>query len=147
VREVASQTGRNDDGTDPYGPNRNELFVALRPYDAWPRGKLKADLVEELAERLKTAIPGGFFSFTQPIIDNVTEAVTARGPGGHHHRAPISANCAGSATRPSLCATCLALPHRHRAGGGSVPAALVPRPPGARAHGLNVRDVQDVIES
>jgi cobalt-zinc-cadmium resistance protein CzcA len=76
VREVASQTGRNDDGTDPYGPNRNELFVALTPYDAWSRGKVKATLVEELAQRLKDAIPGGFFSFTQPIIDNVTEAVT-----------------------------------------------------------------------
>src|SRR5581483_5967702 len=76
VREVASQTGRNDAGTDPYGPNRNELFVALKPYDEWPPGKVKADLVEELARRLRTAIPGGFFSFTQPIIDNVTEAVT-----------------------------------------------------------------------
>jgi cobalt-zinc-cadmium resistance protein CzcA len=76
VREVASQTGRNDDGTDPYGPNRNELFVALTPYDTWASGKVKADLVEEFSQRLKNAIPGGFFSFTQPIIDNVTEAVT-----------------------------------------------------------------------
>ncbi len=76
VREVASQTGRNDDGTDPYGPNRNELFVNLTPYDTWGHGKVKADLVEELSRRLRDAIPGGFFSFTQPIIDNVTEAVT-----------------------------------------------------------------------
>jgi heavy metal efflux system protein len=76
VREVASQTGRNDDGTDPYGPNRNELFVALAPYDTWAPGKVKADLVEELSRRLRASIPGGFFSFTQPIIDNVTEAVT-----------------------------------------------------------------------
>ena len=76
VREVASQTGRNDDGTDPYGPNRNEVSVALTPYDTWANGKVKATLVEELSQRLKGAIPGGFFSFTQPIIDNVTEAVT-----------------------------------------------------------------------
>jgi cobalt-zinc-cadmium resistance protein CzcA len=76
VREVASQTGRNDDGTDPYGPNRNELFVALTPYETWAPGRVKAALVEELSQRLQGAIPGGFFSFTQPIIDNVTEAVT-----------------------------------------------------------------------
>jgi cobalt-zinc-cadmium resistance protein CzcA len=76
VKEVTSQTGRNDDGTDPYGPNRNEFFVALTPYDTWTGGKRKADLVEELSKRLRTHIPGGFFSFTQPIIDNVTEAVT-----------------------------------------------------------------------
>ncbi|MBI3400901.1 MAG: efflux RND transporter permease subunit [Acidobacteria bacterium] len=76
VKAVTSQTGRNDDGTDPYGPNRNEFFVALTPYDTWTRGKTKADLVEALSARLRGAIPGGFFSFTQPIIDNVTEAVT-----------------------------------------------------------------------
>jgi cobalt-zinc-cadmium resistance protein CzcA len=76
VRTVSSQTGRNDDGTDPYGPNRNEFFVALTPYDTWPRGKIKADLIEDLSRRLRASIPGAFFSFTQPIIDNVTEAVT-----------------------------------------------------------------------
>ena len=76
VKLVTSQTGRNDDGTDPYGPNRNEFFVALTPYDTWARGRTKANLVEELSARLRAAIPGGFFSFTQPIIDNVTEAVT-----------------------------------------------------------------------
>jgi cobalt-zinc-cadmium resistance protein CzcA len=73
---VSSQTGRNDSGTDPYGPNRNEVFVPLNPYKTWKQGKVKADLVEELSERLRSRIPGAFFSFTQPIIDNVTEAVT-----------------------------------------------------------------------
>jgi len=73
---VSSQSGRNDAGTDPYGPNRNEIFVALNPYDTWAKGKVKADLVEEFSEKLTAAIPGAFFSFTQPIIDSVTEAVT-----------------------------------------------------------------------
>jgi len=76
VKFVSSQSGRNDAGTDPYGPNRNELFVALRPYDTWPRGMTKAVLVEQLSRRLNAEIPGAAFSFTQPIIDNVTEAVT-----------------------------------------------------------------------
>jgi len=76
VSLVSSQTGRNDSGTDPYGPNRNELFVALRPYDTWPSGKRKADLVQEISDALRAEIPGAKFSFTQPIIDNVTEAVT-----------------------------------------------------------------------
>jgi heavy metal efflux system protein len=76
VKSVTSQTGRNDDGTDPYGPNRNEFFVALTPYETWAGGKTKSDLVDELSRRLRDNIPGAFFSFTQPIIDNVTEAVT-----------------------------------------------------------------------
>jgi cobalt-zinc-cadmium resistance protein CzcA len=76
VKLVSSQSGRNDSGTDPYGPNRNELYVALNPYDTWPAGVRKRDLVEQFASRLNAAIPGAAFSFTQPIIDNVTEAVT-----------------------------------------------------------------------
>jgi cobalt-zinc-cadmium resistance protein CzcA len=76
VQMVSSQTGRNDSGTDPYGPNRNELFVALKPYDTWAPGKTKSDLIEQFSKQLRAEIPGTAFSFTQPIIDNVTEAVT-----------------------------------------------------------------------
>ena len=73
---VSSQTGRNDSGTDPYGPNRNEFFMALTPYDTWPAGMNKARLIEAMSKALNAQIPGAAFSFTQPIIDNVTEAVT-----------------------------------------------------------------------
>ncbi len=76
VQLVSSQSGRNDSGTDPYGPNRNEVFVPLKPYETWKPGKVKADLVEEFARKLRAQIPGAAFSFTQPIIDNVTESVT-----------------------------------------------------------------------
>jgi cobalt-zinc-cadmium resistance protein CzcA len=76
VAIVGSQSGRVDDGTDPFGPNRNELLVGLRPYSEWPRGKVKRDLVEELSQRLRNEIPGANFNFTQPIIDMVTESVT-----------------------------------------------------------------------
>ncbi len=76
VHLVSSQTGRNDSGTDPYGPNRNELFLALNPYDTWPSGVTKAKLIDELSAKLNAQIPGAAFSFTQPIIDNVTESVT-----------------------------------------------------------------------
>ncbi len=76
VNLVASQTGRNDSGTDPFGPNRNELLVDLRPYDAWTSGRTKAQLVDDLSRRLTTSIPGATFNFTQPIIDTATEIVT-----------------------------------------------------------------------
>jgi len=76
VRLASSQTGRNDSGTDPFGPNRNEFLLALKPYDEWTRGKNKAQLVEELSNRLQTQIPGATLNFTQPIIDTVTESVT-----------------------------------------------------------------------
>jgi cobalt-zinc-cadmium resistance protein CzcA len=76
VKLVSSQTGRNDSGTDPFGPNRNEMLLALKPYDQWPAGGNKAQLVEDLSKRLQTQIPGATLNFTQPIIDTVTESVT-----------------------------------------------------------------------
>ncbi len=76
VRSVASQTGRVDSGTDPFGPNRNEFLVVLAPYSTWQRGRTKRILVEELSSRLRSQIPGADFNFTQPIIDMVTESVT-----------------------------------------------------------------------
>ena len=76
VKLVSSQTGRNDSGTDPFGPNRNEMLLALKPYDQWPPRTNKAQLVEELSKRLQTQIPGVALNFTQPIIDTVTESVT-----------------------------------------------------------------------
>jgi cobalt-zinc-cadmium resistance protein CzcA len=76
VKMVMSQSGRNDSGTDPFGPNRNEILIEMHPYAAWPSGKTKADLVEELSHKLRTAIPGCTFNFTQPIIDTSTEIAT-----------------------------------------------------------------------
>jgi cobalt-zinc-cadmium resistance protein CzcA len=76
VRLVSSQTGRNDSGTDPFGPNRNEILVTLNPYNTWTRGKTKADLVDELSRRIRANIPGVALNFTQPIIDMSTEDAT-----------------------------------------------------------------------
>jgi len=149
VKQVTSQTGRNDDGTDPYGPNRNEFFVALTPYDTWAHGKTKVDLVEELSNRLRATIPGGFFSFTQPIIDNVTEAVTGS-----------PADLAVIITGPDL-AELRRLGNRTLELLRHVPGAAdtgieqeedqaqlqirINRQVVAR-YGINVRDVQDVVE-
>ncbi|MCS6954017.1 MAG: CusA/CzcA family heavy metal efflux RND transporter [Bryobacterales bacterium] len=76
VRDVASQAGRNDAGTDPFGPNRIEFLITLQPYAEWPRGRTKAMLVEELARLFSEQAPGASYNITQPIIDTVTEAVT-----------------------------------------------------------------------
>ena len=76
VKTVMSQTGRNDSGTDPFGPNRNEFLVDLHPYSTWRSGRDKAGLVDELSRRLHDAIPGVALNFTQPIIDTSTEIAT-----------------------------------------------------------------------
>jgi cobalt-zinc-cadmium resistance protein CzcA len=149
VRLVTSQTGRNDDGTDPYGPNRNEFFVALTPYDTWPGGKRKADLVEELSARLRHQIPGGFFSFTQPIIDNVTEAVTGSpadlaviitGPDLQELRRLARETLTVLKTVPGAADTGIEQEEDQAQLKIRIDRQAVAR------YGLNVRDVQDVVE-
>lgn len=76
VKLMISQLGRNDDGTDPYGPNRIETLVQLTPYSTWTSGKTKKEVLKEIKARLEKRLPGALFSFSQPILDNVTEAVT-----------------------------------------------------------------------
>ncbi len=148
VKDVASQTGRNDSGTDPFGPNRNELLLTLHPYDEW-KGKSKPQLIEELDSRLKKNIPGASFNFTQPIIDTVTESVT----GSSADLAVILTGSDLAALR-ELAAQTLAV---IRTVPGAADSAieqesdqaqvqiLIKRPQVAR-YGINVEDVQQLIE-
>jgi cobalt-zinc-cadmium resistance protein CzcA len=76
IRAVITQLGRNDDGTDPYGFNRIETHMELNKYDTWPAGMTKKKLLLDVKRNLESRIPGATFSFSQPILDNVTEAVT-----------------------------------------------------------------------
>ena len=76
VNIVLTQLGRNDDGTDPYGPNRLEILVGLKKYSTWISDTSKEVLLLKMKKELSEAIPSAEFSFSQPILDNVTEAVT-----------------------------------------------------------------------
>ncbi|HLP16535.1 MAG TPA: CusA/CzcA family heavy metal efflux RND transporter [Bacteroidota bacterium] len=76
VNLVITQLGRNDDGTDPYGPNRLEILVGLKDYATWTKMISKEGLLRKIKHDLEGAMPGAKFSFSQPILDNVTEAVT-----------------------------------------------------------------------
>ena len=77
VKGVMTQLGRNDDGTDPFGPNRIEAMVQLKqPYNTWVSGRTKKELVLEIKKKLEELFPGASFSITQPIIDMVTENAT-----------------------------------------------------------------------
>jgi cobalt-zinc-cadmium resistance protein CzcA len=75
VRGVISQTGRPNDGTDPTGFFNNEFFVDLYPKDEWKRSLSKAELIEQMQQKL-ARFKGISFNFSQPISDNVEEAVS-----------------------------------------------------------------------
>src|SRR5712691_2448142 len=72
VSYVVTHTGRNDDGTDPWPPSHTEAGVGLRPYDTWPAGGSKKDLIRRMDARLHE-LPGFDLTFSQPIIDSVAD--------------------------------------------------------------------------
>jgi cobalt-zinc-cadmium resistance protein CzcA len=76
VITVVSQHGRPDDGSDAAGFYNAELFVPLKPFDEWPPGHTKEQLVEEVQKEFAAAFPGIEFNFSQYIQDNVEEGLS-----------------------------------------------------------------------
>ncbi|AEV98788.1 cation transporter [Niastella koreensis] len=74
VNGVLSQTGRSNDGTDPSGFYYVQMQVNLKPKEEWKRKLSMDDLVEEMDNRLRN-YQGIIYNYSQPIIDNVAEAV------------------------------------------------------------------------
>jgi cobalt-zinc-cadmium resistance protein CzcA len=79
VSYVVTQTGRNDEGTDPWTMSHIEAPVGLKPYDGWPAGETKKEFVDRLAAGLAKELPGYSIGISQPIIDGVNDLI-----GGAH---------------------------------------------------------------
>lgn len=75
VRQCISQTGRPDDGTDIKGFNNVEILVDLYPQEGWGSKLTKEELIERMSEKLAQKYAGVLWTFSQPILDNVNEAV------------------------------------------------------------------------
>jgi len=74
VNGVLSQTGRSNDGTDPSGMFYVQCQVNLKPQEEWKRHITKEQLIDEMDAKLRQ-YPGVIYNYSQPIIDNVAEAV------------------------------------------------------------------------
>ncbi len=75
VKYAVSQTGRPDDGTDVAGFYNNEFSVMLYPEKDWDPKMSKDELIQKMNNKL-SVIPGADLNFSQPIMDNVEEAVS-----------------------------------------------------------------------
>ena len=75
--ECTSQVGRPDDGTDTTGFFNTEYFVGLKPKEQWRPvfHKDKEELIAAMSHELEK-IPGVIWNFSQPIADNMEEAVS-----------------------------------------------------------------------
>jgi cobalt-zinc-cadmium resistance protein CzcA len=77
VTKVISQVGRPDDGTDTTGFFNTEYFVDLKPKEHWRPvfQQRKEDLIAAMDHEVEK-LPGVLWNFSQPIADNMEEAVS-----------------------------------------------------------------------
>ena len=74
VKQTLSQVGRTNDGTDPKGFFNVQIQVDLLPHKEWKRNITEDELIADMYKKL-SKYPGIIYNFSQPISDNVAEAV------------------------------------------------------------------------
>jgi cobalt-zinc-cadmium resistance protein CzcA len=77
VKQVVSEIGRPDDGTDTGGFGNTEYFIDLKPKAEWRPifRENKEELIDAMNREI-TKLPGATWNFSQPIEDNVGETMT-----------------------------------------------------------------------
>jgi cobalt-zinc-cadmium resistance protein CzcA len=74
VKQTLAQVGRTNDGTDPKGFFNVQIQVDLKNKKDWPSGLTEEQLIDNMDQQLRK-LPGIVFNYSQPIRDNVDEAV------------------------------------------------------------------------
>ena len=149
VRMVMSKSGRPEDGTDPKMVNMAELLVDVKPQAQWRPHVSKEALIDQMNEALQ-AIPGIEPSFSQPIRDNVLESISQI--DGQivikvfGDDMDVLRRSAADVLRAVLPVRGVARAFVDRAGQVPQLQIEVDRARAAR-YGLNVADVEDVIET
>jgi cobalt-zinc-cadmium resistance protein CzcA len=71
VERVISRIGTAEIATDPMGPNLSDTYILLKPTETWPKSNgrhvTKAELVQNLKQKLEESVPGQTLIFSQPI--------------------------------------------------------------------------------
>jgi cobalt-zinc-cadmium resistance protein CzcA len=149
VAQVISQAGRPEDGTDPKPINMVEMFVDLKPPSEWTRSIGREELAAQMEEAV-AHIPGLQPAISQPIRDNVLESISqidgqiAIKVFGDD--ATVLRQKVNEVLRTVLSVRGVSRAFIDRA--GEVPQLQVEVERGRAArYGLNVADVEDVIET
>ena len=150
VSYVVTQTGRNDDGTDPWTMSHIEAPVGLTDYDTWPDHESKRQFLDKLSANLAKDLPGYSIGISQPIIDGVNDMV-----GGAH--SPLVIKIYGDDLNElrSIGSQIVGVLYSIE---GTSSASLFQEPPipqmeinldreKAARYGINMTDVQNVIQT
>ncbi len=74
IRRIIARTGSDELGMDPMGLNETDVFLELRPADAWREGGKPA--LEDAIRGVMEGFRGINYGFTQPIEMRVSEMLT-----------------------------------------------------------------------
>lgn len=75
VETVVSKIGRAEVATDPMGVDTADIFVALKPKSQWTTSQTTESLVSRLSQSLQKSIQGAKFSFSQPVELRTSELI------------------------------------------------------------------------
>jgi heavy metal efflux system protein len=150
VSYAVTQTGRNDDGTDPWTMSHIEVPVGLTPYDTWPHGETKKQFLDKLAAQLARDLPEYSIGISQPIIDGVNDMI-----GGAH--SPLVIKVFGD-DLPMLRRISQQMVDVLYSIPGTSSASIFQEPPipqinikvdreKAARYGINIADIQNVIQT
>ncbi|MCC6742447.1 MAG: efflux RND transporter permease subunit [Acidobacteria bacterium] len=76
VTKVVSKTGRAEVATDPMSVDFSDLYIALEPQEKWTSARTREELVEKMSNALEAGVPNASVSFSQPIELRVSELIS-----------------------------------------------------------------------
>ncbi len=76
VKQIVSKCGAPAVANDSMSLNQCDVFVMLNPIEDWKSGLSKEELIEQMSKKLETEVPGAAsFGFMQPIEMRVNELI------------------------------------------------------------------------
>lgn len=149
VQEIFSKIGTAEVATDPMPPNVADTFIMLKPRSQWPNpNKSKTALVHEMEEVAKK-VPGNNYEFTQPIQMRFNELISGV-------RSDVAIKIFGDNIDQLLViAKQVKLTLEKIPGAADVKIeqatglpvlSIIPNHTALQRYGLNIGDVQDVVQ-
>jgi cobalt-zinc-cadmium resistance protein CzcA len=150
VRQVVTKLGRPDLATEAMGIYQGDIYVQLHPAEEWTTGRsTKDELIDVMAAELSN-FPGMTFNFTQPMamrLDEVVSGVKADVAVKVFGPDPSELQRLGDQIRQLLLGVRGSADVQMEILSGAAQVQVdIERAKIAR-YGLNVRDVQDVVET
>jgi cobalt-zinc-cadmium resistance protein CzcA len=75
VSTVVTRTGSPEVATDPMGLEQSDVYVELKPREAWRPGIAKSDIADAVSERMERRVPEIAGAISQPIQMRTNELV------------------------------------------------------------------------